>query len=658
MTLDANAIASAIYAAGGGDNSQLQDPKQVYLGHPAFPHLDPRLAPDVREYAGQCWAHEGSGAFGAPDDDTTARDDMQPAVFTVFLPAGAIPEGHIRYDMPVKVRNVSGRLTVIGPADIEAREFVEGVPEHTLSAIGPELMAFGLLRPTNPPSAAVELVGGIYQVGEDTYAPPTKVSAALISTYTASLVGNQAVAVQVRFDPDAETFDFTAGTAFNDDWRSEGVNDHLGAFAAGHYPASNASSSLFIKGWIKFRRSMTEITQADILPNPGSSAAGTGGGLSEEDLPDVAFANKFTAKFNAGVTASLPANAGGVGDIFFATDTNVLYICESGTAWTGYGIGDSAVTGKLYLLLAGGTMTGDILMEQNKVGFRELGSHPSNPSSTRWYLYAYDGNVYLRDSAGNTFDLTAVVAANTLAGLTDVDSAAQTAGFVLATDGGNYYGRALVIGDIPTITVAKGGTNITSYTAGDMLYATGATTLAKVGIGTTGQVLKVNGSTLPEWQDESGGGGGGSANDGGSVSVTGGGFVHSSDLSSTNMIFDTTDYDTGDYVDLGTNNDRITIPTGEGGTFLVTFHVRAFISDGVPSVFSIRADLYKNEVTFLMRATAHDPLESALDEQLSCGGSHRFALSAEDYLTIQITQDTGGNDEVSWDGYLSVSKMS
>ena len=53
---------------------------------------------------------------------------------------------------------------------------------------------------------------------------------------------------------------------------------------------------------------------------------------------------------------------------------------------------------------------------------------------------------------------------------------------------------------LPTITVAKGGTNLTSFTAGDILYATGATTLAKLAKGTTLQHLRMNaGATAPEW---------------------------------------------------------------------------------------------------------------------------------------------------------------
>jgi len=53
---------------------------------------------------------------------------------------------------------------------------------------------------------------------------------------------------------------------------------------------------------------------------------------------------------------------------------------------------------------------------------------------------------------------------------------------------------------LPTITVAKGGTNLSSFTAGDILYATGATTLAKLAKGSGSDTLKMNsGATAPEW---------------------------------------------------------------------------------------------------------------------------------------------------------------
>ena len=76
-------------------------------------------------------------------------------------------------------------------------------------------------------------------------------------------------------------------------------------------------------------------------------------------------------------------------------------------------------------------------------------------------------------------------------------------------------GTALQIGDasdtitIPTgatftitdgLGVAAGGTGLASFTAGDVLYATGTTTLAKLAKGTGLQGLQTNsGATAPEW---------------------------------------------------------------------------------------------------------------------------------------------------------------
>ena len=60
---------------------------------------------------------------------------------------------------------------------------------------------------------------------------------------------------------------------------------------------------------------------------------------------------------------------------------------------------------------------------------------------------------------------------------------------------------------LPTITVAKGGTNIASFAAGDILYATGSTTLAKLVKGSAADVLTMNsGATAPEWAAAAGGG--------------------------------------------------------------------------------------------------------------------------------------------------------
>ena len=58
-----------------------------------------------------------------------------------------------------------------------------------------------------------------------------------------------------------------------------------------------------------------------------------------------------------------------------------------------------------------------------------------------------------------------------------------------------------------TVAAGYGGTGISSYSSGDMMYATGATTISKLSKGTGGQFMKMNsGATAPEWSNELDGG--------------------------------------------------------------------------------------------------------------------------------------------------------
>ena len=73
------------------------------------------------------------------------------------------------------------------------------------------------------------------------------------------------------------------------------------------------------------------------------------------------------------------------------------------------------------------------------------------------------------------------------------------------TDAGTAYALKGANADITSITglttalsVTQGGTAQTTYTAGDILYASASNTLAKLGVGTTGQVLKVT-AGVPSW---------------------------------------------------------------------------------------------------------------------------------------------------------------
>jgi len=114
----------------------------------------------------------------------------------------------------------------------------------------------------------------------------------------------------------------------------------------------------------------------------------------------------------------------------------------------------------------------------------------------------------------------------TAAGTVTARSIAGTANRVTVTNGdgvsGNptidiastYVGQSSIttLGTITTgtwsantIATTKGGTGLTSYATGDILYASGANTLAKLSAGTNGKVLQINGSGIPVWGDIDGG---------------------------------------------------------------------------------------------------------------------------------------------------------
>ena len=56
-----------------------------------------------------------------------------------------------------------------------------------------------------------------------------------------------------------------------------------------------------------------------------------------------------------------------------------------------------------------------------------------------------------------------------------------------------------------TLVAANGGTGQSSYTVGDLLYASGTTALSKLGVGTNGYILTVN-AGVPSWQPAPAGG--------------------------------------------------------------------------------------------------------------------------------------------------------
>jgi hypothetical protein len=153
----------------------------------------------------------------------------------------------------------------------------------------------------------------------------------------------------------------------------------------------------------------------------------------------------------------------------------------------------------------------------------------------------YNGSAWI--SVGSTGDITAVTAGTGLSG-------------------GGTSGDVTLSLSIP-VTEVRGGTNQTTYTTGDILYASASNTLTKRAIGTTGQVLTVSGG-LPTWATPSGG----FPTHVGCLTFKSG----SQSLSNANQTyisFDQEVYDTNSIHDNSTNNGRLTVPSGNGGYWFI-----------------------------------------------------------------------------------------
>lgn len=130
-------------------------------------------------------------------------------------------------------------------------------------------------------------------------------------------------------------------------------------------------------------------------------------------------------------------------------------------------------------------------------------------SSAAAPFYANTNDGLVKNSVGNGWDVidntdatvTGTVDRITVTGSVDTGYAIDLAA--------NYVGQTSIhtLGSITTgtwdantIAVAKGGTGLTSYASGDILYATGATTLERLAKGTSLQFLRMNaGATAPEY---------------------------------------------------------------------------------------------------------------------------------------------------------------
>jgi hypothetical protein len=181
-------------------------------------------------------------------------------------------------------------------------------------------------------------------------------------------------------------------------------------------------------------------------------------------------------------------------------------------------------------------------------------------------------------------------------------------------------------GPIPVIT--NSSTDLIT-TAGDLLYGTAADTVARLGIGTAGQVLKVNsGATAPEW------GAAGGASFVGCTAYKTTTAQSISNATDTTISYNAEEFDTDGFHDNSTNNTRFTIPSGKGGKYLITAIATTAVGSG-PRQIQVKKNGGTDQLSTLLNAA------STYSTQIVITGI--LDLAVADYLELFIYQESGGS---------------
>jgi hypothetical protein len=163
-------------------------------------------------------------------------------------------------------------------------------------------------------------------------------------------------------------------------------------------------------------------------------------------------------------------------------------------------------------------------------------------------------------------------------------------------------------------------------TTGDTIYSSSGSTPARLGIGSTGQVLTVAGG-IPSWATPAAG-----------TPTFVGASAYSTDQSIPNATYTAVNwsaenFDTNAFHDNSTNNTRMTIPAGKGGYYEISF--QAILDGNTTGNRVVR--LYKNGSYFRQSrvgTSGATPVSTILVN---------LSLVATDYIEIYVLQTSGGN---------------
>ena len=186
--------------------------------------------------------------------------------------------------------------------------------------------------------------------------------------------------------------------------------------------------------------------------------------------------------------------------------------------------------------------------------------------------------------------------------------------------------------DFKWVSDATGMTNPMT-TTGDTIYSSSGSTPARLGIGSTGQVLTVA-AGVPSWATPASG-----------STFVGCALTRSTAQSIANsaeviILFDTEDYDTDAFHSTSSNTGRITIPTGKGGKYLVTAQIT------VNSVGAATQGGIKKNGSDLYYVYTAAVAGTGQPSQPIISFAQQFSLVAGDYIEVFALQTTGAATDV------------
>ena len=286
--------------------------------------------------------------------------------------------------------------------------------------------------------------------------------------------------------------------------------------------------------------------------------------------------------------------------------------------------------------------TGQVLTAAQMTSLQQtaMGGGSTTAKTTSYVLTAADaGTVVQMNAAGATTITvnTALFAAGDTVQIQNIGAGVCTVTAGTATvstsatlalkqyDAGTLYFNSTGAAIFFAVDAADGMANVLT-TTGDIIYSSSGTTAARLGIGTTGQVLTVA-SGIPAWSA-------GASFVG--VCAIANGTSQSFTSNTFKMVeFSTESIDTDSFHSNSTNNSRLTIPSGKSGYYRMGINIACDGSMG--TYFSIYP--YKNGTAMGTTEGLRQGifLNTGTSQQLS--GSGIFYFAAADYVEVGALSD-------------------